>query len=55
MRTLKIELTEVQRSDLFDLVLNYRDGVADGSISGYGQSKEEELDYVAELLAKLKD
>ena len=49
------ELSFTERSRLFDLVLNYREGVVSGNITGYGQSQEDELDEVAKLLAKLKD
>ena len=39
---------------LIELAENYRDGVKSGSISGYGQSMEGEMDDITATLRRLR-
>lgn len=51
----KHEFTSDQRERLLDLLREQREGVAGGTISGYGQPKVDELDDIDELIQELED
>lgn len=51
---MKVELDWDERQALADMVREYRDDVAGGRISGYGQSRENEIASAEALLAKLE-
>lgn len=52
---MKYELTAAQRGRLLDLLQDYRDGVSSGEISGYGQTREHEIEDIDELITELEN
>jgi hypothetical protein len=52
---MKYDLTAAQRDRLLDLLQDQRDGVSSGEISGYGQTKEYELEDIDALISELED
>lgn len=51
----KHQLTTDQRARLLDLLNEQREGVANGTITGYGQPQADELADIDELIAELED
>jgi hypothetical protein len=51
---MKVDIDRSEAERLADLVNEYRDAVASNEISGYGQSKDDELVDLDQLLAKLR-
>ena len=49
-----IPLYDDQTERILDLLNDYRDGIVSGAISGYGQSKADELYDVDTLIKKFK-
>lgn len=50
-----VKLDDDQIARLLDLLGTYHDDVYNGSVSGYGQSKDDELIDVAVLMSTLRD
>lgn len=51
----KYEMTHDQRERLLDLLREQREGVAKGTITGYGQHMRYELQDIDDLIFELED